>query len=160
MSKNTRIGRELAYIIAKLEQIYLSPNCCFNGSTKPTDEELGKMLIEPGCRVMTCPRCNKKLIVARRGTESEFNKVDIYEWVSEQELKTLSLSAECAVATASKCNSFDDLSTIIMPSVMASEDLARKQSHNEGFISGMSRTIRGLFPLALKKPSILQGKNH
>ena len=80
MSKNTRIGRELAYIIAKIEQIYLSPNCCFNGSTKPTEEEMGGLLIESGCHVMSCPKCGKKLIVARRGTEKEFNKIDMYEY--------------------------------------------------------------------------------
>lgn len=156
--KNTRIGREFAYLLAKFEQIYLSPNCCFNGESKPSDAELGKLLIEPGCRTMTCPRCGKKLIVARRGTEKEFNKVDVYEYV--QDIVIPEKPVQNGVVAASSCNSFDALSSIIMPAVVAGEEMAKKQEGNDGFIAGIGRTIRGLMPYAMRNPAILSGRNH
>lgn len=149
--KFKRIGKELAYILSKFGQMYLSPNCCYNGECKPTDEELGKLLIEPGSRIMSCPKCGKKYIVTRKGNEKEFHKVEIMEFVDPETVLPVSHKVETA-ASAGSCKSFEAMAEQIA-------DVNHKENFKKHFLEGFGDRVSHLFNAAIKNPRILIGRN-
>ncbi|MCK9279325.1 MAG: hypothetical protein M0P71_01785 [Melioribacteraceae bacterium] len=151
-NKFKRIGKELAYIISKFDNMYLSPNCCFNGECKPTDEDLGKLLIEPGSRIMFCPKCHKKYIVTRKGNEKEFHKVEIMEFIEPSEVLIHSNPVSEVAGSSGNCKSFEAMAEII-------HEKETQESFKKHFMSGFTDRVSHLFNASIKNPRILIGKN-